>query len=182
MRVASSGISGNNACGIVAPSSSNECNLERLKVSFLLPHQIITAPPLSSAQPLRQYELAHKDTAAGQRERSGALSLAALAPASSPRSVALTQLPSPSTLSIGDITWYTDLLETPSLAQGTYTPLHYAHAGRTKAVNRSWLACRFSKLVSFVFNSVLSTFTPLVRQPGYLKRYTARISWTYNRH
>ena len=44
-------------------------------MSFSLPHQIITAPTLSSAQPLRNYEHARKDTAASQRERSGALIL-----------------------------------------------------------------------------------------------------------
>ena len=43
--------------------------------------------------------------------------------ASSPRSVTLTQLPSPSTLPIGDIIWYTDLLEAPKFVQGL-TP-HY---------------------------------------------------------
>ena len=48
-------------------------------------------------------------------------SLAALAPASFPRSVARPQLPSPRTLSIGAIIWYTDLLETPSLVHGTFT-------------------------------------------------------------
>jgi hypothetical protein len=42
--------------------------------------------------------------------------------ASSPRSVALPQLPSSSTLSIGVDIWYTALLETPSLVQGTCTP------------------------------------------------------------
>ena len=42
--------------------------------------------------------------------------------ASSPRSVALPQLPSSSTLSIGAIIWYTDPLETPSFVQGTFTP------------------------------------------------------------
>jgi hypothetical protein len=30
-------------------------------------------------------------------------------------------LPSPRTLSIGAIIWYTDLLETPSLVHGTFT-------------------------------------------------------------
>jgi len=39
-----------------------------------------------------------------------------------PRTVARAQLPSPRTLSIGAVIWYTDLLETPSLAQGTYRP------------------------------------------------------------
>ena len=42
--------------------------------------------------------------------------------ASSPRSVALPQLPSSSTLPIGVDIWYTVLLETPSLVQGTFTP------------------------------------------------------------
>ena len=37
----------------------------------------------------------------------------------------------PSILSIGDIIWYTDFLKTLKLIQGTYTPLHYAHDGRT---------------------------------------------------
>ena len=68
--------------------------------------------------------------------------------ASSPRSVALTQLPSPSTLSIRDIIWYTDLLETPRLVQGTGstqwngTPLHYAHDGRTNAMDPSRISRR----------------------------------------
>ena len=42
--------------------------------------------------------------------------------ASSPRSVALPQLPSYSTLPIGVDIWYTVLLETPSFVQGTCTP------------------------------------------------------------
>jgi len=43
--------------------------------------------------------------------------------ASSPRSVTSPQLPSSSTLSIGRFIWYTEFLETPSLVQGTFTPL-----------------------------------------------------------
>jgi hypothetical protein len=40
-------------------------------------------------------------------------------------------LPSSSTLPIGVDIWYTALLETPSLVQGTCTPQNHAHAGRT---------------------------------------------------
>ncbi len=61
--------------------------------------------------------------------------LAALAPASSPRSVALPQLPSSRALSIGAVIWYPDPLETPNLTQGTGTPQTHAHAGRTKTLN-----------------------------------------------
>ena len=62
--------------------------------------------------------------------------------ASSPRSVTLakqaspSQLPSSSTLSIGVIIWYTELLKTSKLIQGTCTPLHHAHAGRTQCGER----------------------------------------------
>jgi hypothetical protein len=45
--------------------------------------------------------------------------LAGLATASFPPTVARTQLPSPSALSIGVVIWYIELVETPSLAQGT---------------------------------------------------------------
>jgi hypothetical protein len=75
MRVASSEISGNNACGIVAPSSSNDCNLERLKVSFSLPHQICKAPDLQSAQHPRKHGLTQRNKAASQRQRSRVLRL-----------------------------------------------------------------------------------------------------------
>jgi hypothetical protein len=54
--------------------------------------------------------------------------------ASSPRWVTLPQLPSPRTFSIGAIIWYTDLLETPSLIQGTCTPQNHARAGRTRTI------------------------------------------------
>jgi len=60
--------------------------------------------------------------------------LAGLAPASFPRFVASPQLPSPSALSIGVDIWYSVLLKTPVLAQGTCTPQIHAHAGRTKVV------------------------------------------------
>ena len=42
--------------------------------------------------------------------------------ASSPPRIAPTQLPSSRALPIGVIIWYIDLLETPSLTQGTSTP------------------------------------------------------------
>ena len=55
--------------------------------------------------------------------------------ASSPRSVALPQLPSSSTLPIGVVIWYSDPLETLKLVQGTYTPQVYGHARHTNAVH-----------------------------------------------
>ncbi len=49
--------------------------------------------------------------------------------ASFPPTVARTQLPSPSALSIGVVIWYTELLETPSLAQGTNPSWMAPHKG-----------------------------------------------------
>jgi hypothetical protein len=68
--------------------------------------------------------------------------------ASSPRSVTLPQLPSSRTLPIGVDIWYTALLETPSLVQGTCTPQNHAHAGRTQSaaadagLRPAWLNAR----------------------------------------
>ena len=66
----------------------------------------------------------------GRRRRSGR-HLRTHSQASSPRSVALPQLPSPSTLSIGAYIWYTVLQSIPVFVQGTCTPQVHAHVGRT---------------------------------------------------
>ena len=44
-----------------------------------------------------------------------------------------TQLPSSRALPTGVVIWYIDLLETPSLTQGTLTPQTHAHDGRTQS-------------------------------------------------
>ena len=65
--------------------------------------------------------------------------------ASFPPTVARTQLLSPCALPIGGVIWYADLLETPSLAQGTLTPLTQAHDGRTNPMHPSGEVGRFEK-------------------------------------
>ena len=52
--------------------------------------------------------------------------------ASSPPPITRPQLPSSSTSQSVTIIWYTDSPKVSSLVQGTLTPKHHAHAGRTR--------------------------------------------------